>query len=240
MDLKADGRRMPLFDWCLRNQQNPGKKLKQNAVVANDVCINAGGGGDFVINLDKESYGILKGVNQLEFIIEPYGRPVKLTFTMSGYAALMAKINKPVPPPVVKKVEPKPAPVIVAKPKAKPKPKPVKMCYARPPIDFKSAVPAIAYPCKNEVKKSNAEIKIAAKVEHEKKKMTAEIDAANEEALAREKSVEDNQREVEWEGKQAELWISRCERHWTKKRSPCFCEKYLELAPEGVTNTCGK
>ncbi|RDH82594.1 MAG: hypothetical protein DIZ80_09930 [endosymbiont of Galathealinum brachiosum] len=241
-EIKTDGRRLPIFNWCLQNQQNPGKKLKQNAIVANDVCINAGGGGDFVINLDKESHNILKSANVIEFIIEPYGRPVKLTFTMSGYAPLMAKINKPVPPPapVVKKVEPKPAPVVVAKPKPRPKPKPVKMCYARPPIDFKSAVPAIAYPCKNEARKSNAETKISARVEHEKKKMAAELKAADDEKLARQKSVEDNKREAEWDAKQSALWVSRCERHWAKNRSPCYCEKYMDQAPEGVVNTCGK
>jgi len=241
-NVSVDGRRLPIFGWCLENQQNPGKKLKQNAVVANDVCINAGGGGDFIINLDTETRNILKSANKLEMVIEPYGRPVKLVYTMSGYAPIMAIINKPVVVPVAKKpvVKAVPKPVVVVKPKPKSKPKPVKMCYARPPVDFKSAVPAMSYPCKDELKKSNAETKVSARVEHEKKKMTAELQAANEEKLARQKSVEDNKREVEWDAKQNELWISRCKRHWAKNRSPCYCEKYLELAPAGVNNTCGQ
>ena len=240
--ISIDGRQLPIFAWCLENQQNPGKKLKQNAVVANDVCINSGGGGDFIINLDDDTRRILKNASKLEMTIEPYGRPVKLIYTMSGYAPIMAKINKPVVVPVVKKpvVKAAPKPVVVVKPKPKPKPKPVKMCYARPPVDFKSAVPAMAYPCKDALKKSNAETKISARVEHEKKKMAAELKAANDEKLAREKSVEDNQREVEWDAKQNELWISRCKRHWAKNRSPCYCEKYLEQAPAGVNNTCGQ
>ncbi|MCW8933163.1 MAG: hypothetical protein OQK98_00425 [Gammaproteobacteria bacterium] len=241
-DVLVDGRRLPIFSWCLENQQNPSKKLKQNAVVANDVCINAGGGGDFIITLDDETRNLLKKSEKLEFTIEPYGRPVKLTYTMSGYAPIIAKINKPVVVPVVKKpvVKVPPKPVAVVKPKPRPKPKPVKMCYARPPADFKSAVPAMAYPCEDELKKSNAETKISARVEHERKKMAAELKSARDEKLAREKSVEDNKREVEWDAKQTQLWISRCQRHWAKNRSPCYCEKYLEQAPAGVNNTCGK
>jgi len=241
-DVSVDGRQLPIFSWCLENQQNPGKKLKQNAVVANDVCINSGGGGDFIINLDDETRNLLKSAKKLEFTIEPYGRPVKLIYTMSGYAPIMAKINKPVVVPVVKKpvVKAAPKPVVVVKPKPKAKPKPVKMCYARPPVDFKSAVPAMTYPCKDELKKTNAETKISARVEHEKKKMAAELKAASDEKRAREKSVEDNNREIEWDAKQTKLWISRCERHWAKNRSPCYCEKYLERAPAGVNNTCGK
>lgn len=239
-DVLADGKRLPVFSWCLQNQQNPSKKLVQNAVVANDRCINAGGGGDFVIILDDQTRNILKNAKALDFVIEPYGRPVKLTYSMSGYAPIMAKINKPVPPPpppVVKK--PAPAPAVVAKPKPKPKPKPVQMCYAKPPADFKSAVPAIAYPCKDDARKADAEIKISARVEHEKKKMAAELEAAKQEKLAAQKSVEDNKREAEWEEQQKALWITRCQRHWKKGTSPCYCEKYLDEAPAGVTNSCG-
>ena len=241
-DVSVDGRQLPLFAWCLENQQNPAKKLKQDAVVANDVCINAGGGGDFIINLDDETRGLLKQASKLEMTIEPYGRPVKLIYTMAGYAPIMAKINKPVVIPVVKKpvVKAPPKPLVVVKPKPKPKPKAVKMCYARPPIDFKSAVPAMAYPCKDELKKTSAETKISVRVEYETKKMAAELKAARDEKLVRQKSVADNKREVEWDSKQNELWISRCERHWAKNRSPCYCEKYLERAPAGVNNTCGQ
>jgi len=243
LEVKTDGRRLPLFDWCLNNQQDPGKKLKQNAVVVNDVCINAGGGGDFVLNLDEASRNILKNASSIEFVVEPYARPVKLTFSMRGYASIMEEINRPVPLPVVKKAPVKA--VVIAKPKPKvkprkPKPKPVKMCYAKAPADFRSAVPAISYACNSTSAKATAESKIAAGVDNEKKKMQAELAAAEKEKIAIQKSVEDNKREAEWDKKQAKLWISRCERHWAKNTSPCYCEKYLDLAPPGISNTCGK
>ncbi|VAW65218.1 hypothetical protein MNBD_GAMMA08-45 [hydrothermal vent metagenome] len=247
-DVKVDGRRLPLFGWCLQNQQNAGKKLKQNAVVANDVCINAGGGGDFIINLDDRSRAILKASKKVEFSVEPFGRVVKLNFNMAGYAPIMAKINKPAPSPVVKKPKPKPKPVVVkAKPKPKPKPvavkakpKPAKVCHARAPEEFKSAVQAVKFTCGNKASKSRAEHKIAESVVTEKKKRNAERLAAENEKLVRELSTEDGKREAVWEKQQAKLWIKRCERHWAKKTSPCYCEKYLAQAPSGVKNTCGK
>lgn len=242
-DVMADGHRMPIFDWCLNNQHNSGKKLKQNAVVANDTCINAGGGGDFIINLDDQSKRILKTAKTLSFVVEPFGRPVKLVYSMSGYAGLMAKLDVPVPAKVaVKKPEVVVAPVArvkkVAKPK--PKPKPVKTCYITAPAGFQSAVTSIAYPCGNKAKKDNAQIKITARVENEKKKLAMELEATKQEKLIRQTSAENNKREAEWAAQQASMWIKRCERHWAKGRSPCYCEPYLDKAPAGITSTCGK
>jgi hypothetical protein len=242
-DIRVDGRRLPVFNWCLENQQSPGNKLKQNAIVANDICINAGGGGDIIINLDERSHNILKSARQLEFVVEPYGRPVKLNYSMSGYALVMAKINKPAPPPVVVKPAPKPAVVTAkpgAKPKAKPRPKPVKRCKARPPADFKTIVAQISYPCKDGVKKSKAEKKISAAVNQEKKKRSAELQVVKKEKQSKQKTLEDQKRESEWDDKQSTLWVSRCKRHWAKNSSPCYCEKYLSQAPDGVKNTCNK
>ena len=240
-EVKADGRRLPIFDWCLSNQHSVTKKLKQNTIVANDVCINAGGGGDFVINLDEPTKRILKSAKTLSFIVEPYGRPVMLSYNMSGFSELAAKLDKPVPAPVAK--IPKPALPVAAvkeKPKVKAKPKPVKMCYSKAPAGFQSAIKAIAYPCNNVAKKANANTKIKARVEQEKKKMALELEAANKEKLARQKAVEDNKREIQWALQQAEIWVKRCQKHWAKGKSPCYCEKYIDRAPEGVTNTCGK
>lgn len=239
-EVMADGQRLPIFDWCIKNQHVISNTLKQNAVVVNDTCINAGGGGDFVINLDDQTKGILKSAKTLSFIIEPFGRPVKLAYSMKGFSGLMTKLDAPVP--VAKKVVPVVVPVVVKAepPKPKPKPKPVKMCYAKAPSGFESAIPAITYPCDNAEQKEAAETKVAARVAGEKKKMAAELEASKREQLARQKSVENNKREVEWEQQQAEMWIKRCKRHWAKGKSPCYCDSYIDKAPAGVTSTCGK
>lgn len=239
VEINVDGNRLPLFDWCLVNQQTPSSKLKQDAIVANGVCVNAGGGGDFVMNLNQATRNILRKASVLEFIVEPYGRSVKLTYSMLGYSTIMKKINKPV---VVKSVA-KPKPVVVAapkpklKPKAKPKVKPVKICYANPPTAFKSQISAVSYPCGDKAKKTSAESKVSSQVRQEETKQEA---ADNEAREIRQRAREDNKREIEWGSKQSVLWISRCEKHWSKNRSPCFCEKYFAQAPTGTKNTCNK
>lgn len=238
-DVLVDGRQLPVFGWCLRNQQVLGKKLKQNAVVANDTCVNAGGGGDFVINLDDKTKAQLRNAKMIEFIVEPYGRPVKLGFSMSGYASLMAKINKPVvkkKKAVVVKAKPKPKP----KPKAVVKPKPIKMCKANPPSEFKSKVKSVSYPCANAEKKSAAEKRVSIGVASEKKKAAAKLKAAQQKAQKKKAPVAETKEESEWDDQQAALWVSRCQRHWKKGVSPCYCTKYISQAPKGVKNTCNR
>ena len=238
VDVLVDGRRFSLFDWCLSNQEQPGKKLKLGAVVINDACVNAGGG-DFTMTLDKVGRDLLKTAHKIEFIVAPYNRPVKLAYTMTGFAAIMSEIDKPVPPPVVKKAPPK----IVAKPKPKARPKPkkvVKICLAKAPADFSSAVKSAAYPCGNKAKKAAAEKKVAVMVEKEKQKMVAELERVRQEEEALKKASINNKREIEWAKKQTEMWVKRCSKHWSKGVSPCFCEKYIDQAPPDVTNTCGR
>ena len=235
-DVLLDGRRFIQFQRCLDNQEQVNKKLKQGALVANDTCVNSGGGGDFSIRLDTASRNELKAASNIELIIEPYGRPVKLKYSMSGFSAIMNKLDKPRPvaKPVVKAKKP-----VVIKPRPKPKKRVVKMCLARPPADFKSAVKAVSYPCGNKARQEKAKQSIAAVVEKEKQKMAAEMARLKQEEEARDKASKSNQIETEWAKKQSEIWIKRCEKHWVKGVSPCFCEKYIDSAPPGVTNTCG-
>ena len=61
-----------------------------------------------------------------------------------------------------------------------------------------------------------------------------------EQAEARKVAVEKSKLEKEWEAKQEAMWVSRCQKHWVKGESPCYCEKYLDKAPPGVKNTCGQ
>ncbi|HED35644.1 MAG TPA: hypothetical protein ENJ08_15735 [Gammaproteobacteria bacterium] len=254
-DVLVDGHRLPVFNWCLQNQRNPGKKLKHNATVPDNICQNTGGGGDFIIRLDKKTRDILKKSGVLEFIVEPYGRPVKLRYSMSGFATIMTKIETP------KKVSKpvsvaRPATVPVAKPVARPapakprpaaKPRPVvkktKMCNASPPEDYKPLIKSVAYPCADATKKSAAEEKILGLVDKEKekeekkKKRKLKSESIEHERL---KSAAQDKRNIDWDNKQAELWISRCERHWKKGNSPCYCEKFIKNAPPGTKNTCKK
>lgn len=242
-DVQADGRTLPVFAWCLRNQQEPGDKIKQGAVVANDICVNTGNGGDFIINLDKRTIDILKSAKKLEFVIEPYGRPVKLSYSMNGFAAIMNKITQP-PAPAPAPVAQKPAAQngAVAQPQVS-KAKPVKVCKAVAPGEYNAVIKPVSYPCDDVAKKTAALAKIKADVDAENTRREEAREASEaaerERAIAKQQLEQKKKQEAAWDKQQDELWISRCKRHWDKGQSPCYCEKYLDQAPPGVKNTCG-
>ena len=81
---------------------------------------------------------------------------------------------------------------------------------------------------------------LAAKVTRIQEEQAAAAEKARQEAEIKAKSAESVKREKAWEQQQAALWIKRCQKHWQKGVSPCFCEKYLDQAPPGVNNTCGR
>ncbi len=256
-DVLVDGHRLPVFNWCLQNQLNPGKKLKHDATVPDNICQNTGGGGNFIIRLDNRTRNILKKSDILEFIVEPYGRPVKLRYNMSGFATIMTKIDSPKkvskPAPATRPVvKPAAKPVSVKsaiknRPSTKPKTTPVaqsrsliqktKTCTASPPENYKTLIKPLAYPCSNSTKKTTAENKILDLVNKEKQKQKHEATSTEHERL---KAAAQDKRNIDWNNKQAELWISRCERHWNKGTSPCYCEKFIKNAPPGTKNTCKK
>jgi hypothetical protein len=239
VDVLIDGRRFKLFQRCLDNQQPLGKKLKPGALVANDACVNMGAG-DFIAQLDTASRNELKASDKLVFIVEPYGRKVKLSYSMLGFEGIMSQLDKP-PMPVVVEPVVKPAPKPVVEPVAKPivKKKVVKICVAKPPADFRSAVKSVSYPCENKAGKVKAEKSVAVEVNKEKRKMAAEIARLKQQEEELDKASEYSKKEIEWAKKQKAMWIKRCQKHWNKGTSPCFCEKYLDDAPAGVNNTCG-
>jgi len=241
-DVLVDGSTLPRFKWCLQNQERPGDKLKGNAIVINDTCINPGNG-DFIINLDERSKKALQFARSLAFVVEPYGRPIKLNFSMGGFDGIMAKVDKPEPPPapVVRAAPAAPAPAAAPRPKPKPKAKPVnRTCHAKPPAGYATSVNAVAYPCDNATKKAQAEKAVNIQVAAEQQKRAEAAAERQREQQELKKQKEATSRvEAEWEKRQAAMWIKRCQKHWGNGESPCYCEKYLDQAPAGVTNTCG-
>ena len=239
----VDGHPLPVFQWCIHNQESLIDLIKADSLVMNDTCVYAGNG-DFTINLDDDTRRQLNNARQLEFVITPFGRTLRLVFTMDGFSDVMAQVMAPPPEaqkpePVAVVAAPKPEPKPVAKPKPKPKPKPVvKTCYARAPAEFKDINP-IAYPCPDKARKSAAQEQITEAVKAEQARIEAERKRAEEEVAAKQEAQVDKQRQVEWQKKQTELWVSRCQVHWKKGTSPCFCQKYLDHAPAGVQDTCG-
>ena len=230
-DVLVNGKRLPLFQWCLNNQKAESNKFKQGTPVSRNACINEEG--DFIINLDNKSSQLLKKVQTLEFVTEPFRRIENLKFGMAGYLAIMKKLEKPVPVIPAK---------VVAKPVLKPKiraKKEIKTCYAKPPVKYKKLKP-VAYPCLDSAKKTVAERKINQQVVAEKKKadlLAAKAKKKQKQAVVIDAKAED-QAEAEWQKRQNAVWIKRCEKHWMKRVSPCYCKAYIAHAPQGVKDTC--
>ncbi|MFW2372354.1 MAG: hypothetical protein ACN4GM_04480 [Gammaproteobacteria bacterium] len=230
-EVAVDGKTLARFKWCLNNQDGASNSLKKHAKVAGGTCVNAGD--DFYIKMDDKTLKQLMSAKTISFAIEPFGDSVKLTYGMNGFAGLMKELKKPV---VAKKPN---KPIKVNKPK---KPRPVvktePTCYAQPPAQFKSSVKNIAYPCGNAGKKSAATKSVNQMVDKQRKQQQAALDR---------KRVQDNmpkhteitsEEELEFEKKQAERWITRCQIHWGKGVSPCYCKKYMKFAPAGVQDDC--
>jgi len=235
-DVLVNGERLPIFQWCLNNQQADSGKFKQDTPVERNACINAEG--DFIINLDDRSRQILKSAKTLELVTEPYRRTEILNFGMAGYAAIAKKLDAPVIPAKAAPVIAVEKPVITPKAEVK---KVVKICQATAPAEY-TTIQSVAYPCADAAKKAAAEAKINQKVDAEKKK--AELAAAE----ARKKQVQEKEKtgdaaakakaEEEWAKRQTAIWIKRCQKHWANMVSPCYCKSYLEHAPKGVKDTC--
>jgi len=234
IDVTVDGQRLNRFQWCLDNQSQIAASLKQNSLVVNGTCVNAGGG-DFIIALDDETRERLMKARNIEFVTAPYGRPVRLSYTMTGFAKGYGTIIAP-PPPVPQHV----APPVVEAPKAEPKPV-IKTCFAEAPEELRNVVKSIAYICDDKAKKASAEATIQSQASAEKKKRK-EAEAEHQRLEAEKKKEESQLKSVEsdWEKKQAEMWVDRCQKHWGKGTSPCYCAPYIDRAPAGVVNTCAK
>lgn len=230
VDVKVDGFRLKRFQQCLDTQATIAPTLKQGSIVSGGICVNAGGG-DFVILLDDETRDRLMRAKNLEFVVAPYGRPMSLAYTMSGFANGFGPIIAPPPPP------PPPPPVVEA-----PKPKTViKTCFADAPEEFRATVKSIAYICDDQGKKDSAEASIKSQVKAERKKRDiAEAERKREDEARLKEETKRKSLEDDFAKKEAEMWVSRCQKHWAKGTSPCYCAPYIDRAPAGVVNACAK
>jgi hypothetical protein len=232
-DVLIDGQRMARFQWCLDNQEGAEPSLAQYARIPNNTCVNSAG--DFIIQLNAETKDQLATAQYVEFVVEPYGRPIRLVYGMAGFVAALRELEKPEPVVVVKPVE-------TVKPKPKPKVSVVtkveKICEAKPPAAMESKINLVKYPCSDANKKAAAIKQINTEVEQYKQKQLAEEQKKQEIRAAVKKPVAVTEREQEWETKQQEIWLARCKKHWARGASPCYCEKFMSLAPAGVKNTC--
>jgi hypothetical protein len=250
-DVAIDGAQSPLFKWCLTNQERHNRFLQQGLSVKKNVCVIDGNAGTFIINLNKDTLLSLQNGSRLLILLKPFRTPLELNYDISDfkdmYLALNAKPESPVMQPAAA------AAAVVAKPSKK--------CWAGPPPQYKN-IKSVEYDCNDASAKIDAETWVTRLVNQEKvkeEKLTAEkekqlklAEEKKQKELAEKSKMEEKKRlEAEAiaasEAKQAaisdeisEKMISMCDKFWSKGEHRCYCQKYIDHAPESIraSSTC--
>jgi len=248
-DVLLDGKRLPVFQWCLNNQERHKRFLQQGLKVKKEVCKNQGEVGTFTMRLNVATLDMLKKGKKLTYDLKPFRSDVEVTFDISDFSNVVAKLNSG-KPPVAAKPRPKSAPVATAK-----------KCKASPPAGY-SEVKAVEYNCTDTTakKKATASVNTAVSKEREsRKKLAAErekkrlaTEKANANKLANQKVAEEKlaseQAALAASAAQqqaissdiADKMIAVCQKKWDKGEHRCYCEKYISHAPKAIqeNSTC--
>ena len=240
-DVQVDGKRLPIFQWCLGNQQKHSRFLEQGLKVKQGVCNNQGEKGAFILRLNAATLDILKNGKKLSFKIRPFRSSIRVNFNISDFSDVVAKLSAKVK--LTKKV-PSPAAKAVA----------VKKCKVMPPKNFTVIKPA-EYACNDAIAKAGAEASIAAMVKERKRQVQLAAERkqkaaakeladkkAAEEKLAAEQAAlaatEASQKEVSSDITNKMLAV--CKKKWDVGEHRCYCEEFLVHAPVGIESdpTC--
>ncbi len=208
-DIKIDGRRLPLFKWCLANQVKHSRFLQQGLKVKQDVCSNLGDQGTFIMRLNEATLDALKSGQVLSFHLKPFRSKIKVSFDISDFSAAATMLS--------------PKAVETQMPPANIRVEARKKCMAKPPEGL-DKVKAIAYDCDNTAAKNKAEASVAALVSEQRKR--------NNKVKANQKAQEQSQQDVS--NNITDKMLAVCKKKWAKGEHRCYCEKFIKHAPMGI------
>ncbi len=250
-DVRIDGKQVPLFKWCLKNQERHNRFLQQGLMVKKDICVINGENGTFIMRLNKETLVSLQTADSLLIMLKPFRKPLELDYDISDFSVMQAQLNS---------VPEKPAAVVAVAAPA-PVAKVVEKCLVKPPSAYKKIKP-LEYTCSDVSSKMQAERKMAAKVDKEKEKQNKlAAEKEKQRKLAEQKKQEELALKLEQEkllaaeavaiaaseAKQTELnneitqkMLKVCRKYWDKGEHRCYCQKYIEHAPASIqaSSTC--
>ena len=258
-DVKVDGKRLDVFQWCLNNQERHSRFLQQGLSVKKEICQNQGEQGTFVMRLSKDTLAALNSGNTLEYEFKPFRTTVQVKFNIDDFdkvngefkqqqdaklAAIQAKQAQVEAEALAKakaRAKAKAAIVVPAAAVAVPKPRPRAKCKLQPPEGF-SEIKSVEYECDNLEDKVNALASIDLKVEEiraqrkkaaaeaqRKRKAEAEALRKEQEALAASAAIQ-----AELSSDIAKKMIAVCKKKWADGEHRCYCEKYIEFAPSNI------
>jgi len=235
-DVQIDGKRLPVFQWCLKNQQRHARFLQQGLSVRNNICVNDGAKGAFVMRLNVATVESLKAGSKLSFVISPFRSSMVVNFDISDFAALQEKMGAK-----------KAAKAAVKAPGAT-----SKKCEVKPPKGF-ADMESVSYACGDKAAETKAKAMIAVIVNEERdrrKKADAarkkQADEAKKKELAVKKAEEARiaaeaaalaTSAAQQEAIGSEInnkMIAVCKKKWAAGEHRCYCEKYLDQAPPGI------
>lgn len=238
---KIDDKQAPLFLWCLNNQQRHNRFLQQGLSVKKNICKIKGETGRFVINLNRDTLVALQKGRQLTVVIKPFRTPIELKYDVSDFEEMTLTLNAK-SKPIVKSAQAVAAPG-------------VEKCWAKPPEKYKT-ITAIEYSCVDAAAKLDAETGINNQVNQKKSndralaaQRSAEIEKQRklaEETARQEQAAKLRQAELDAAvaasavnqakigGDISNKMVSMCEKYWEKGEHRCYCQKYIEFAPDDI------
>jgi hypothetical protein len=256
-DVRIDGDRVELFQWCLNNQERHSRFLQQGLAVKKEICQNQGEQGTFVMRLTKDTIASLNSGNVIEYELKPFRTTVKVKFSIDDFDKVNSEFKKQQDAKLAAKQKAEaearaaaaataPAAAIVVKPKPKPKAR----CMVGPPEGF-SEVKTIEYDCDDVAARTRAQASVDSKVsaiKAQRKKAAAEAERKRKEAeaarLAKEEALRKEQEALaasaalraELSSDIAKKMIAVCEKKWAEGEHRCYCEKYIQFAPPNITS----
>ena len=262
-DVKIDGKRLDVFQWCLNNQTRHNRFLQQGLTVKKEICQNLGEQGTFVMRLTKDTLAALDDGNSIEFELKPYRTTVKVKFSIDDFDTVNREFKRQQEQKLAVIRAQEELAIAEAKAIAKaaalaaapavvdvaPKPRPKAKCKISPPDGFSEVVKDIAYDCDNVAARIKAQASIDLKVEElqlQRKKAAADAERKRKQAeaarLAQEEALRKEQEalaasaavQAELSSDIAKKMIAVCEKKWAEGEHRCYCEKYIEYAPASI------
>ncbi len=244
-DVQIDGVRLPLFQWCLNHQERHSRFLQQDLSVEKNICMNQGGNGAFVITLNQDTLDALETGKMLSFFVKPFRTTIVINFSLSDFAGM-----------VVKLAARKTAPVVAAPIAAAPAKTVVRVCLVNPPAGFEM-IKAVEYTCdsvSDEVAANNKMAKRVGIAREQQKKEAVEKERKLQAELAAKQKAEQEKQLLEQKKKEEEAallaasqlkrqelnaeittkMLGVCGKMWAMGEHRCYCQKYIDKAPEDI------
>ncbi len=241
-DVIFDGKRNPVFQWCLNNQDRHSRFLQQGLSVNKDICINDGAHGVYTMQVNQQTVDSMLNGSKLTIVLKPYRTPVELNFDITDFRTAVAEMQQARTATLAASKPAAPAHQLTsaAAPKAK--------CTLRPPAEF-AEIKTIEYVCDDEAEKSQAKASLSTQIDkalatreklavekERKQKIAEQARLEKEEKARREKEALAASAALQQELSSdiAKKMIGVCQKKWAAGEHRCYCEKYIEYAPAGI------